>query len=156
MALLERYPHLHGIVVDLPDVIAMARARLSPMSGIASRLECVGADMFVGVPRGDTYVLKHIIHDWDDDRCVRLLTNCRESMEGNGRSFCVDAVLPAMGDTTGAAAKILDIMVMLAVGGRERTRDQWEGLFGTAGFRISRITPLEDNFGTSIIEGVKQ
>jgi len=156
VALLERYPHLHGIVVDLPDVMAMARARLSPMSGIASRLECVGADMFAGVPRGDAYVLKHIIHDWDDDRCVRLLTNCRESMEGNGRSFCVDAVLPAMGDTTGAAAKILDIMVMLAVGGRERTRDQWEGLFGTAGFRISRITPLEDNFGTSIIEGVKQ
>jgi hypothetical protein len=152
VALLERYPHLHGILVDLPDVVAMARARLSP---IASRLECVGADMFVSVPRGDTYVLKHIIHDWDDDRCVRLLRNCRESMDGNGHIICVDAVLPPMGDTSGAAAKILDIMVMLAVGGRERTRDQWEGLYGAAGFRISRITPLADNFGTSIIEGVK-
>ncbi len=156
VALLERYPHLHGILVDLPDVVAMARARLSPMSGIASRLECVGADMFVSVPRGDTYVLKHIIHDWDDDRCVRLLRNCRESMDGNGRICCVDAVLPPMGDTSGAAAKILDIMVMLAVGGRERTRDQWEALHAAAGFRISRITPLEDNFGTSIIEAVKE
>jgi O-methyltransferase len=156
VALLERYPHLHGILVDLPDVVAMARARLSPMSGIASRLECVGTDMFVSVPRADTYVLKHIIHDWDDDRCVRLLRNCRESIDGNGRIFCVDAVLPPMGDTSGAAAKILDIMVMLAVGGRERTRDQWEALYGAAGFRISRITPLEDNFGTSIIEGIKE
>jgi hypothetical protein len=156
VALLERYAQLHGILVDLPEVVAMAQARLSPMSGIASRLECAGGDMFESVPRGDAYVLKHIIHDWDDDRCVRLLRNCRESMDGNGRIFCVDTVLPPMGDTGAAAGKILDIMVMLAIGGRERTRDQWEALYGAAGFRVSRITPLEDNFGTSIVEGVKQ
>jgi len=154
VALLERYPHLHGILVDLPDVVAMARAQVSSPS-IASRLEYVGGDMFEGLPRGDTYVLKHIIHDWDDDRCVRLLRNCRESLDGDGRIFCVDTVLPPMGDTSGAAAKILDIMVLLAIGGRERTRDQWEALYGAAGFRLSRIVPLEDNFGTSIIEGVK-
>jgi len=156
VALLERYPQLQGILVDLPEVVAMAQARLSAMSGIASRLECVGGDMFESVPRGDAYVLKHIIHDWDDDRCVRLLRNCRESMDASGRIFCVDTVLPPMGDTSGAAGKILDIMVMLAIGGRERTRDQWEALYGAAGFRISRITPLQDNFGTSIVEGVKE
>jgi len=75
-------------------------------------------------------------------------------MDGNGRIFCVDTVLPPMGDTSAAAGKILDIMVLLAIGGRERTRDQWEALYGAAGLRISRITPLQDNFGTSIIEGV--
>jgi len=156
VALLERYPHLHGVLVDLPDVVALARARLSPMPAIASRLECVGGDMFESVPRGDAYVLKHIIHDWNDDRCVRLLRNCREQMNGNGRIFCVDTVLPPMGDTSAAAGKVLDIMVLLAIGGRERTRDQWEALYGAAGFRISRITPLQDNFGTSIVEGVKE
>jgi hypothetical protein len=154
VALLERYPELHGILVDLPDVVALARAQRGSRDGIASRLEYVGADMFESVPRGDAYVLKHIIHDWDDDRCVRLLRNCRESMDGNGRIFCVDTVLPPMGDTSAAAGKILDIMVLLAIGGRERTRDQWEALYGAAGLRISRITPLQDNFGTSIIEGV--
>jgi len=154
VALLERYPKLHGILIDLPDVVALAQAQLSSTPGIASRLECVGADMFESVPRGDAYVLKHIIHDWDDDRCVRLLRNCRESMDGNGRIFCVDTVLPPMGDTSAAAGKVLDIMVLLAIGGRERTRAQWEALYGAAGLRISRITPLLDNFGTSIVEGV--
>ena len=155
VALLERYPELHGILVDQPDVVALARTQLSSMNGIASRLECVGGDMFESVPRGDAYVLKHIIHDWDDDRCVRVLRNCRENMDGDGRIFCVDTVLPPMGDTSAAAGKILDIMVLLAIGGRERTRAQWEALYGAAGLRISRITPLQDNFGTSIVEGVR-
>ena len=155
VALLERYPDLQGILVDLPDVVALARAQVSSRNGIASRLQCVGGDMFESVPRGDAYVLKHIVHDWDDDRCIRLLRNCRESMDGNGRIFCVDTVLPPMGDTSAAAGKILDIMVLLAIGGRERTRDQWEALYGAAGLRIARITPLQDNFGTSIVEGIK-
>jgi hypothetical protein len=156
VALLERYPHLHGIVLDMPEVAEMSRARASSPPNIGSRLEYVGADMFEAVPRGDTYVLKHIIHDWDDERCVRVLKNCRDSMDGAGRVFCVDSVLPPMGDASGAAAKILDVLVLLFIGGRERTRDQWEALYNAAGFRVSRITPLQDNFGTSIVEGVKQ
>jgi cyclopropane fatty-acyl-phospholipid synthase-like methyltransferase len=155
IALIERYPHLRATVVDMPDVAEMARARLSVPPDIASRLQFVGADMFDAVPRSDAYVLKHIIHDWDDERCVRLLRNCRDSMDGDGRVFCVDSVLPPMGDTTGAAAKILDVMVLLSIGGRERTRDQWEALYSAAGLCMSRITPLQDNFGTSIVEGAK-
>ena len=155
IALIERYPHLRATVVDMPDVAEMARARLSVPPDIASRLQFVGADMFDAVPRSDAYVLKHIIHDWDDERCVRLLRNCRDSMDGDGRVFCVDSVLPPMGDTTGAAAKILDVMVLLSIGGRERTRDQWEALYSAARLRMSRITPLQDNFGTSIVEGAK-
>jgi hypothetical protein len=155
VALLERYPHLTGIVLDLPDVADMARVRLSATPDVVSRLQCVGGDMFEAVPRSDAYVLKHIIHDWDDEQCVRLLRNCRDSMNGYGRVFCVDSVLPPMGDTSGAAAKILDLMVLLSIGGRERTREQWEALYNAAGFRVSRITPLQDNFGTSIVEGIK-
>lgn len=157
LALLERYPHLHATLLDMPDVVAMARARLASLpSGIASRLDGVGADMFEAVPGADTYVLKHIIHDWDDERCARLLKNCHASMEDDGRLFCIDSVVPPMGDTSGAAAKILDLMVLLAIGGRERTRAQWDAVYEAAGFRVASITPLHDNFGTSIVEGVKR
>jgi O-methyltransferase domain len=99
--------------------------------------------------------MKHIIHDWDDERCIRLLRNCHQSMQGNGRVICVDAILPPLGDTSGAAAKLLDLNMMVFIPGKERTRAQWEALYRVAGLRIQSIVPLQDNFGTSIIEGVK-
>ena len=68
-----------------------------------ARLEYVGGDMFESVPPADVYIMKHIIHDWDDERCLRLLRNCHLSMEGGGPIICVDAVLPPMGDTGGTA-----------------------------------------------------
>jgi ubiquinone/menaquinone biosynthesis C-methylase UbiE len=157
VALLDRYPNLRGVLQDVPDLIAMAQTRF-PVStpGIRSRLEYVGADMFEAVPRADAYVLSHIIHDWDDEHCIRLLKNCHAAMEGEGRLICVDAVLPPMGDTSATPAKVLDVMVMLSIGGRERTSDQWQALYRAAGFRISSIIPIGDNFGGSIVEGVKQ
>jgi hypothetical protein len=69
--------------------------------------------------------------------------------------ICVDTVVPPMGDTGATPAKLLDILMLLAIGGKERTRQQWEDLYRSTGFRITSITPLHDNFGTSIVEGVK-
>jgi hypothetical protein len=77
-------------------------------------------------------------------------------MEGSGRVICVDAVLPPMGDTSGTAAKLLDLDMMVFIPGKERTEKQWEMLFEAAGFTIASITPLQDNFGTSIVEGLKR
>ena len=77
-------------------------------------------------------------------------------MEGNGRLICVDSVLPPMGDTGATPAKFLDVHMMLVIRGKERTRKQWEELYAAAGFRITRVIPLRDNFGTSIVEGVKR
>ncbi len=156
VALLQKYPNLRGALLDVPDLIPVAQ-RSFPVSDprVASRLEYVGGDMFQSVPPADAYILKHIIHDWDDDRCQRLLRNCRDSMEGNGRLFCVDTVLPPMGDTGATPAKLLDLLMLLAIGGKERTRQQWEDLYRAAGFQITDVTPLHDNFGTSIIEGAK-
>jgi hypothetical protein len=111
--------------------------------------------MFSSVPPADTYVFKHIIHDWDDEQCVRVLRNCHSAMQGNGRIICVDAVVPPMGDSSGLAAKVTDIVMMTFIAGKERTQAQWERLYHEAGFRISAITPLADNNGTSIVEGVK-
>lgn len=112
--------------------------------------------MFASVPKSKVYVMKHIIHDWDDEHSLRLLKNCHASMQGNGRIICVDSVLPPFGDTGGTPAKLLDILMMLSISGKERTKAEWTELFCAAGFQISKFTPLNDNFGTSIVEGVKK
>ena len=111
--------------------------------------------MFESVPRADTYILKHIVHNWDEEHCLRLLRNCHESMEGDGLLVCVDSVLPPMGDTGAIPAKLLDLLMLVGIRGKERTRQQWEDLFRSSGFRITSITPLHDNFGTSIVSGKK-
>lgn len=156
VALLEKYPSLRGALLDVPDLIPVAQKSFLVLDPhVASRLEYVGANMFESVPRADAYVLKHIIHDWDDEHCLRLLRNCHDSMDGNGKLVCVDSVIPPMGDTTAAPAKLLDLQMLLAIGGKERTRQEWKDLYRSSGFRITRITPLHDNFGTSIVEGAK-
>src|SRR5258708_5867938 len=155
VALLEKYPSLRGAVLDMPDLIPMAKKSSQLSADVASRLEYIEGDMFDAVPAADVYIMKHIIHDWDDERCIRLLRNCHRSMEGEGRVVCVDAVLPPIGDTSGTSAKLMDINMLVLIPGKERTRTQWEELYKAAGFRIRTITPIKDNFGTSIMEGVK-
>jgi len=156
VALLEKYPHLSGAVLDRPELIPIARASLKASDSVAARLDYIGGDMFMAVPPADVYIMKHIIHDWDDARCIRVLTNCREMLEGDGRVICVDAVLPPLGDTGSLPAKLLDINMMVLIPGRERNMKQWEALYAAAGLRIDKVTPIQDNFGTSIIEGVKK
>lgn len=156
LALAEKYPHLHAAVLDMPDLIPIAKKSL-PVNdpSVAARFQYVGGDMFESVPAADAYVIKHIIHDWEDERCIRLLKNCRASMQGNGRVFCIDSVVPPLGDTSGVTAKLLDMVMMTFITGKERTMRQWEDLYAAAGFRIASVTPIQDNIGTSIIEGVK-
>jgi hypothetical protein len=157
VALLDKYPHLQAAVLDMPALVPIAKAKFPVKdAGIASRLEYIGGDMFESVPPAGVYVMKHIIHDWDDERCIRLLRNCHQAMQGDGRVICVDAILPPIGDIGGIPAKLLDLCMMVIVSGKERTRAQWEGLYQAAGLRIQTIVPLQDNFGTSIIEGVKE
>jgi hypothetical protein len=155
VALLEKYPNLRGVLQDLPDLIPLAKKNLPVEPGVASRLEYLGADMFESVAQGDAYILKLIIHDWDDDHALRLLRHCHASMDGNGRLICVDSVIPPIGDTSATASKLFDLLMMLGVRGKERTRQQWEELYGAAGFTITSIIPLNDAFGVNIIEGAK-
>ena len=157
VALLGRYPTLQAIVMDVPDLIPVAREHL-PISdpAVANRLEYFGGDMFESVPPANVYLMKHIIHDWEDERCIRLLQNCRQSMQGEGRVICVDAVIPPMGNITGAPAKLLDINMLLFISGKERTETQWTELYRAAGFEIRSVTSIQDNFGTSIVEGIKR
>jgi len=157
VALLEKYPTLQAVVMDVPDLIPVAQERF-PVSdrGISNRLEYVGGDMFNSVPPANVYIMKHVIHDWEDEQCIRLPENCQRSMQGDGRVICVDSVLPPMGNVAGTPAKLLDINMLVFIPGKERTEDQWSHLYRAAGFDIRSITPIHDNFGTSIVEGVKQ
>ena len=155
--LLRRNPQLTASVVDLEDLIPIAHKHAESVEpDVLARLSFVGGDMFADVPAGDRYILKHIIHDWDDDRCIRLLQNCRARMEGDGRVYCVDAVLPPLGNTAAGPSKFLDINIMLFIPGRERTEAEWRQLYYEAGLEVVSIVPLQDNFGTSIVEGTRR
>ena len=157
VALLEKYPTLQAAVVDVPDLIPVAKERFPVKDpAVANRLKYVGGDMFDSVPPANVYIMKHIIHDWEDEKCIKLLENCHRSMQGEGRVICVDSVLPRMGDVAGTPAKLLDINMLVFITGKERTEDQWNHLYRAAGFEIRSVTPIHDNFGTSIVEGVKQ
>lgn len=156
LALLERYPQLQGIVFDLPDVVAAARRQLQVENpSAAGRLEYAAGDMFAALPAADAYILKMVIHDWDDARGIAILRGCRERLEGDGPVICVDIVLPPFGDVSDAIGKLLDLNIMLAVPGKERTRAEWEALYRAAGLEVTAIIPIPDRFGLCIIEGRK-
>lgn len=157
IGLLERYAGLRAIVLDLPHVVRIASeqsALREPV--IRERLDYVGGDMFESVPEADVYIIKHIIHDWGDEKCIRLLDNCRRRMHGEGRLLCIDTVVEPVGTTSDVPAKLVDVLMMVLLPGRERTEIQWRQLYNSAGFEIQRIIRLHDNIGTSIVEGVKR
>jgi len=156
IALLKKYENLKATVIDMPNLESAVMKNLQSYDGVTSRFNFVGGNMFDDVPSGNVYILKHIIHDWDDESCLKLLKLCHARMEGDGRIICVDAVLPPLGDVSNKVAKFLDINMLVLISGKERMKQEWEHLYEQAGFKITLIIPLLDNFGTSIIEGVKK
>jgi hypothetical protein len=140
MSILQKHPGLQGILFDLEQVVEGAKPRIEA-AGLAGRLRTVGGDFFKGVPPGDTYVMKHIIHDWDDDRAIQLLGNIRTAMrdKARGRVVLLESVLappnvPELG-------KLIDLEMLLMAGGRERTAEEFRALFDKAGFELTRIVP---------------
>ena len=154
IALLERHPHLRACVLDLPEVVEVAERQAAGLAAdIRARLSFVAGDMFVDVPAADTYFIKTVMHDWDDERCVRLLANCRSRLQGEGRIYGVDNVLPPMGDTGASGTKLLDMLMMLSLPGKERTEAEWQALYDAAGLRVAAITPINPRSVECIIEG---
>jgi len=137
-ALLKEHPRLKGTLFDLPAVVRRAAPALT-VPPLATRCRVKGGDFFRGVPRGaDAYVLRHVIHDWEDAAAVRILRNCGKAMGRQGRLLIVESVIPS--GNAPAFAKWLDLM-MLLVGGRERTRDEYDALFQAAGLKLERLIP---------------
>ena len=150
LAILERFPGVEGILFDRREVIDGAQAVLPP--GATRRIELRAGDFFEGVPGGgDAYLLQHIVHDWDDERCVRILAHCRDAMAAGGKVLLLEQVLedrPAAG-----FSKLLDLeMLVMTPGGRERTEAEYASLFERAGLRLARVVPTESM--VAILEGV--
>jgi hypothetical protein len=148
-SVLREYPAMRGVLFDLDHVIAGSGPLLAA-SGAADRCRTESGDFFKAVPAGDAYVMKHIIHDWDDDRAVAILSNIRAAItKPTGRLILLDAVLAA-GDAPDLG-KLIDLEMMMMPGGRERTADEFAALFARAGFRLERVVPTESML--SVIEG---
>jgi SAM-dependent methyltransferase len=148
-AILRRHPSVQGILFDLPAVADRAREILAD-SGLDDRCRVVGGDFFSSVPEGaDAYVLRHIIHDWNDDDSVKILSNCRKAMNPEGKILLVEIPIPPENEPS--FGKWLDLM-MLVVGGRERTEEQYGHLFSRAGLKLNRVVSTAADI--SVIEGV--
>jgi hypothetical protein len=138
-AVLRAAPGARGLLFDLPQVVAGAHPALTT-AGVAARCEVAGGSFFESVPAGgDTYLLKTVIHDWDDERSVAILRNVRSAIAPGGTLLLLEMVLPE-----GAPAHLgllLDLEMLAAAGGRERTQREYAELLSRAGFRLQRVVP---------------
>ncbi len=151
ISVLQKYPEMKGILFDLPHVVERARERIEA-AGVGDRCELIAGDFFESVPEGaDAYFLRHIIHDWDDERSLTILRNCHAAMAPAGRLLVVESVIPEGNQPF--VGKLLDLVMLLIPGGKERSEPEYRSLFGQVGFAISRIVPTGTEL--SIIEAAK-
>ena len=147
-AILQRNPNPRGVLFDQPHVVADAEDFLTT-AGVADRCARVGGDFFAAVPAGgDAYVLSQILHDWDDERCVAILQQCRRAMPDHGKLLVVELVLPEGEEPF--FGKWLDLHMLVMAGGRERTAAEYDALFRAAGFALTRVIPTPP--GPSVVE----
>jgi hypothetical protein len=153
IGILRANPRLRGVVFDLPHVAERARAQVGA-AGMAERCNIVGGDFFQKIPvRADALVLKHVIHDWNDERATAILRNCRDAMPARGRLLVVEGVYPARIDgsleSRGAAAN--DVNMLVCTGGRQRSQQEFRDLYAASGFRLTRAVPTPAR--VCVIEG---
>lgn len=138
-AILQANPGVRGILFDRPAAVARARGVLES-AGIAGRCEVFGGSFFDAVPEGgDIYILKSVIHDWEDDRAAAILRSCRRAMDVDARLLLIERVIPP--GNTPALGKWMDLNMLVAAGGRERTEVEYRSLCANAGFELTRLVP---------------
>ena len=148
-SILQKYPEMRGILFDLPHVIEGATAVIDA-AGVKDRCATRSGDFFKDVPDGDAYIMKHIIHDWDDARAAQILGNIRRHLAGKpqGRLLLLEAVLqPGNQPDLG---KLVDLEMLMMPGGKERSEAEFTALFKSAGFALTRVVPTKSPL--SIIE----
>jgi hypothetical protein len=150
-AVLKANPEMRGVLFEMPHALESAQKLLTD-EGVRNRCEIVGGDFFAAVPPGgDAYILKHIIHDWDDERSIRILRKCHGAMRRGGKLLLAEVVIGA-GDESRFAG-LLDLeMLVLTPGGRERTREEFQKLYEAAGFNLTGVVGTGTHI--SIVEGV--
>lgn len=154
VALLQANPAMKGVIFDLPHAAEKAKQRIAE-TGLAGRCEVVAGDAFAAAPGGgDAYVLSRVIHDWNDERAIAILRNCRRAMHGKSKLLLVERVLPERVENTAAVRSLVisDLQMMVMNGGRERTETDYRALFACAGFTLTRVVPTDSEM--NVIEGV--
>ena len=149
--ILSGAPKSKGLLLDLPTVVA-GSPEIREGFSLGGRMEILEGDFFKSVPEGgDLYILKSILHDWDDELSKKILGNVHQAMPPKSRLLIIEAVLDE--GNLPSYGKMTDILMMVAAGGKERTLSQWENLLSTSAFRIRKIHPTISH--QSIIEVVK-
>jgi hypothetical protein len=145
---LEAHPKLRGTLFDLPHVVE--RAKGGPLKNVIDRCSFASGDMFESVPHGaDAYMMKHIIHDWPDEKCIALLKACRRGVNPGGKLLVIESVIQPGNDY--APGKFLDLQMLIFPGGKERTEQEFRALFSAAGWKLTRI--IDTKAPESVIEG---
>jgi len=137
-AVLAANPHLHGVLFDLPHVVDRARARLVERFG--ARIDVAGGDFFTGVPAGDLVMVKHVLHNWNDERAVALLRRCGAAVGREGRVLLLETILSP--DNRADMAAMLDLEMQVLLQGRVRRKPELRRLVGDAGLVVERFEPL--------------
>lgn len=151
-AILNAYPDVKGVLFELPHVIERACRSLSEHTG-SQRCRLEAGDFFETIPGGfDVYLLKKIIHDWNDEQAIRILKNCRRAMAPHARLLLIELVVPTGNDPS--FAKLLDLLMMIWPGGRERTVAEYRQILETADLRLMRTVPTQGL--VSIIEAASR
>jgi predicted O-methyltransferase YrrM len=150
-AALRAAPEAHGVLFDLPEVIARGRGAVAA-HGLGRRIETVAGDFFQEVPAGgDLYILKMVLHDWSDDQSVTILKNVQRAARPGARVLVVEMIVPPT--VTPSPVYLMDLDMLVVLDGRERTEPQFAALFERAGLRFERVTPTLGLF--SIVEGTR-
>jgi hypothetical protein len=136
-AILAAHPQMRGVLFDLPHVIAEAGPALNA-AGVRDRCETSAGDFFRAVPEGGSaYVMKWIIHDWDDEKATVILKNIRRAMNEKGKLLLIEMVVPEGNQPD--LSKFMDINMMVMTGGRERTEAEFKSLLAASGFELTRV-----------------
>jgi hypothetical protein len=148
--ILQKYPEMTGILFDSPHVAERARESIAS-AGLADRCEVAGGDFFKTIPAGcDAYLLRWIIHDWDHEHAVAILRNCRQAMGASSRLLLIEMVLPTGNEFH--PGKLLDYIMLISLGGQERTQDEYDRLLREADLRLNKVAPTGSQM--SVIEAV--
>jgi hypothetical protein len=144
VAALTACPGASGVLFDAPHALEGARVHLQ-VAGLDHRCEFVAGDFLSAIPPGaDTYLLKSVLHDWDDARARRILDNCRRAIARDGRLLVLERIVPRRMETSPADQGLacMDLHMLVQLAGRERTERELRDLLSAAGFRTERVTPL--------------
>ena len=148
IATLQRYPAMHGMLFDLPHVLSRTEVNIKA-AGLTERCTLRGGSFFESAPEGaDAYTMRHILHDWTDELCGKILSHIRHVIPASGRLLIVESVIPEGNEPS--PGKLLDMVMMLLPDGLERTEAQFRGLLAGAGFAMTSVTPTQS--AVSVIE----